>query len=386
MLQRSNILIFMVDQQRYDACGCYGSTICRTPNLDRLAGEGMRFSHAYASAPLCSPTRASFWSGLWTHHHGILINTHWKNPVVKGKIDDDVPLLSEIFKAAGYATAHFGKWHVGPAAEMARRGFEHVVTNQGFRQGWKEAGKQAQVTDLVTREYIVQNYPFAGITSADGEDFYEIWLCRRAEEWLRTQAGWDRPFFCCISCPGPHPGYVVPAGYAARYDPAQMPLWPNLADDLTNKPSVHRLFRDVITHAGTLTDDEWRVCIARYYAFVTLIDEELGRILDLLDELGIVQDTLVLFVSDHGDLIGAHRLWDKGPMMYDEQLHMPLVVRWPGVVPAGTSCDAMVTFLDLMPTLAEAAGLPLPRPVDGRSLLPFLRGETVPDWPDDVYV
>jgi arylsulfatase A-like enzyme len=119
---------------------------------------------------------------------------------------------------------------------------------------------------------------------------------------------------------------------------------------------------------------------------VTLIDAELGRLVNLIDELDIADDTLVLFVSDHGDLNGAHGLWDKGPMMYEELLHIPLVVRWPGVVPAGQSCDAMVSFIDLMPTLAEAAELPLPKPVDGRSLMPFLKGQTIPDWPDDVYV
>jgi arylsulfatase A-like enzyme len=178
----------------------------------------------------------------------------------------------------------------------------------------------------------------------------------------------------------------VPASYAALYDPAQIELWPNYEDDLDDKPSVHRLFRDEITQSGTLTPDEWRMCIARYYAFVTLIDEAFGRLLDTLDELGMTEDTLVLFVSDHGDLIGAHKLWDKGAMVYEEQIHIPLVVRWPGMVPAGGVCDAMVTFIDLMPTLVEAARLSLPGPVDGRSLVPFLRGETVEDWPDDVYI
>ena len=388
MPQSPNVLILMVDQQRYDACGCYGSQVCQTPSLNRLAGEGMRFTRAYTSVPLCSPTRATFWSGLWTHHHGILINTHWKNPPSEamGRLDDDIPILSEIFKTAGYRTAHLGKWHVGPESEMLRRGFDRAVMRGEFREHIRSSGAQAQVRDLITRDYIIKDYPFAGVTSLDGEDFYETWLCRRAEEWLRANATSGQPFFCCVSTPGPHPGYVVPERYAALYDPAEMELWPNIADDLADKPSVHRFFRDSITQSGTVTPDEWRTCIARYYAFVTLIDEQFGRLIDLLDELEVAQDTIVLFVSDHGDLIGAHQLWDKGPMLYEEQIHIPLVVRWPGVVPAGQSCDQMISLIDLMPTLVEMAGLSLPQPVDGHSIGPFLKGEEIVDWPDDVYI
>ncbi len=114
---------------------------------------------------------------------------------------------------------------------------------------------QPERRDLITRDYIMQDYPYAGITSAEGEDFLEIWLCRRAEEWLRTQATSEQPFFCCISTPGPHPGYVVPESRANDYNPDDMPLWPNLKDDLAEKPAVQRLFRHVITQSGSLSDD-----------------------------------------------------------------------------------------------------------------------------------
>ena len=388
MSQQLNVLIFMVDQQRYDSCGCYGSQVCRTPSLNRLAEEGMRFTSAYTTVPRCSPTRATFWSGLRPNRNGIVINTHWQDSFSEDmkRLDDNIPILSEIFKAAGYRTAHFGKWHVGPDDEMGRRGFDHVATRDEFHARRRASGKQFEVRDLILRDYIVKDYPFAGVTSAEGEDFLETWFCRRAEEWLRAHARSDQPFFCCVSQYGPHPGYVVPESKAALYDPAAMTIWPNYEDDLADKPSVHRLFRDDLAQSGTLTPDEWRVCIARYYSFVTLIDAEFGRLLDLLDELGVAENTLVLFVSDHGDLIGAHKLWDKGPMMYEEQVHIPLVVRWPGVVGAGEACDAMVTLIDVMPTLVEAAGLSLPCSVDGYSLMGFLRDETVAGWPDDVYI
>ena len=202
-----NVLILMVDQQRYDSCGCYGSRVCRTPNLDRLAAQGIRFTRAYTTVPLCSPTRATFWSGLRPNRNGIVINTHWHDSFSEDmkRLDDDIPILSEVFKAAGYQTAHFGKWHVGPDEEMLRRGFDHIATRDEFRARHRASGKQFRVRDLILRDYIIKDYPFAGVTSAEGEDFLEIWFCRRAEEWLRAHVQSEQPFFCCVSQYGPHP-------------------------------------------------------------------------------------------------------------------------------------------------------------------------------------
>ena len=269
---------------------------------------------------------------------------------------------------------------------MTRVGFDVVCGGADRRQFVQTSGVQIEVRDRIARPYIVENYTFAGVTDAENDLFYETWLSRQAENWVRTQASAGQPFFCCVSTPGPHPGYVVPGSYAALYDPARMAVWPNSHDELADKPGVQKLFSDIVTAGATLSDDEWRTCIARYYSFIALIDDALGRMLDLLDEMGIADNTLVLFCSDHGDLIGLTRLWDKGPFMYDEQIHVPLVARWAGVTRAGQSCDAMVSWFDVMPTLVEAAGLQLPQPIDARSLVPFLQGKSPDGWPDDIFV
>ena len=382
----------MVDQWRYDAAGHQGNPIVRTPNLDRLAAEGVRLTRAFTTVPLCTPTRASLWTGLWPTHHGVLINTHWRSPAPapqNARLPDGMPTLGTILRDAGYATAYFGKWHVGPESDLPRCGFDHAPPAGAFQRRLRERGVRREVREPIARDYIVKDYLFAGITNLDEDDFYEIWLCSQAEEWLRRQrANAPRdPFACVISLPGPHPGYVVPERYARLYAPSEMPLWPNTHDDLAEKPSPHRLYRDAITHSGSLSDDEWRKCIARYYAFCTLIDDQLGRMLALLEELGVGEDTLVLFVTDHGDLIGAHGLWDKGPFLYEEQIHIPCIARLPGTLPGGATCDSFVMLHDLMPTLAEGLGQSLPRPVDGRSVWGQLRGEPPPgDWPDDAYV
>jgi arylsulfatase A-like enzyme len=391
----------MVDQWRYDAAGHTGNPILRTPNLDRLASEGVRLTRAYTTVPLCTPTRASLWTGLWPTHHGLLINTHWKTPAPapqNARLPEGTPTLGTVLRDAGYDTAYFGKWHVGPDSDLPRCGFSHSPAPGAFQRSLRERGVQREVRDLISRDYIFKDYPFAGVSNLDGDDFYEIWLCSQAKQWLRQHAesaaegsgepgGSESPFACVISLPGPHPGYVVPERYARLYDPAAMPLWPNTHDDLADKPSPHRLYRDAVTHSGTLTDDEWRACIARYYAFCTLIDDQLGRMLALLEELGKERDTLVLFVTDHGDVIGAHGLWDKGPFMYEEQIHIPCIARLPGVLPAGTECGSFTMLHDLMPTLVDGLGQSLPQPVDGRSLWTQVLGNPAPqDWPDDAYL
>jgi arylsulfatase A-like enzyme len=412
-----NLLIFMVDQWRYDATGHTGNPILRTPHLDRLAAEGTRLTRAFTTVPLCTPTRASLWSGLWPTHHGVLINTHWRSPAPapqNSRLPDGTPTLGTVLRDGGYATAYFGKWHVGPESDLPRCGFDHFPPPGAFAQHLRERGVRREVRDAITRDYIVKDYLFAGTSNLDGDDFYEIWLCSQAERWLRSHLSaphavppptpsaseeTDRadhhsslptstqPFACVISLPGPHPGYVVPERYAALYDPPDMPLWPNTHDNLQSKPAPHRLYRDAITHAGTVADDEWRTCIARYYAFCTLIDDQLGRMLSLLKELGVDQNTIVVFVTDHGDLIGAHQLWDKGPFLYEEQIHIPCILRLPGVLPAGAACNTFTMLHDLMPTLVEGLGHALPRPVDGRSIWPQLCGAPAPvDWPDDAYV
>ena len=379
----------MVDQWRYDAAGHQGNPILRTPNLDRLASEGVRLTRAFTTVPLCTPTRASLWSGLLPTHHGVLINTHWRSPAPapqNGRLPEGTPTLGTVLRDTGYATAYFGKWHVGPDSDLPRCGFDYQPPPGAFQQRLRERGVRREVRDPITRDYIVKDYLFAGVSSLDGDDVYETWLCTQVERWLREREV-DTPFACVLSLPGPHPGYVVPERYARLYDPADMPLWPNTHDDLAAKPSPHRLYRDTVTHSGTVTDDEWRTCIARYYAFCTLIDEQLGRMLAVLEELGVDRNTLVLFVTDHGDLIGAHGLWDKGPFLYEEQIHIPCVARLPGVLPAGGRCDSFAMLHDLMPTLLEGLGQSPPAPVDGRSLWGQLRGEPAPqDWPDDAYV
>jgi arylsulfatase A-like enzyme len=185
----------------------------------------------------------------------------------------------------------------------------------------------------------------------------------------------QHPFFIRLDFHGPHMPMVIPEPYASMYDPSSILPYPNFEDSLIGKPSVQRIKR---RHWGTeyMAWSEWQPLLARYYGEVSLIDAQVARVLRRLDELGESESTIVIYTSDHGDTMGAHKIWNKDYTMYDEIYRVPFIVRWPGVTPPGVRCDTYVHhFLDLTPTLLEIAGASLPDNIDGQSLLPLLRGE-----------
>ena len=390
--RRPNVLVLMVDQQRADSLGCYGgfgAQVCRTPRLDRLAAEGMRFERAYTAAPLCSPARASLQTGLWPTHHGILFNTGSRDLGVfrNARVGDDVPALGRALRDAGYRTSYFGKWHCGPEEDVRRLGYEEGPFPTGVPLDEIPRTASYPKSDPVVRRWARGNTVYSAVTTADGDDYAPIWYCNRVQEWLRahTAASPEQPFFCFLSLPEPHWSCVPPERYAALYDWRTVPLPGNLDDPLTNKPAAHRVYRDEAGDSGSVTDDEWRKCLARYYAVVSLIDEHFGRTLDVLEELGVAEDTLVIYLADHGDIMGAHRLFDKGPFMYEETVRIPLIMRWKAGMAAGRSVGQFVSTIDVLPTVLEAVGLDIPGGLDGRSLWPLIRGQIPTDWPDDAF-
>jgi arylsulfatase A-like enzyme len=395
--RRPNVLVLMVDQQRQDTLGCYGgfgSQVCRTPRLDQLAAEGVRFERAYTAAPLCSPARASLQTGLWPTHHGILFNTGSRDlgTFRNARVGDGVPALGRLLRDEEYHTAYFGKWHCGPDADIPRLGYDegpHATDLQSVQI--PGPGTYPKI-DPVVRRWARGPTVYSAVTTADGDDYREIWYCNRAQEWLRAHAAsrQDQPFLCFLSLPGPHWPCIPPERYAALYDWRTVPLPGNLDDPLTGKPASHRVYRDEAGDSSSVTDDEWRKCLARYYACVTLIDEHFGRTLDVLEETGQARDTLVIYIADHGDIMGAHRLFDKGPFMYEETVAIPLIMRWPEGMPAGLTVAPFVSTIDVLPTILEAIGMGAPDELDGRSLWPLIHGTAAgdagaPNWPDDAY-
>lgn len=379
-----NLLYVMTDQQRYDTLGSCERTPCRTPRLDALAEQGVRFDTAYSVCTLCSPARASMLTGLYPHNHGMRTNNDM-NDAVRRELPDEVRLISQDLAEAGYNCGYVGKWHCGTEKVPSSFGFEGMdVPDYGSPWATDEYRDYLDENGLQRPRFVDEG---GGLRRFEGpaEASEPFFLANQAGNMLRdysrcSDAGGE-PFMVFLSFWGPHMPYDVPEPWASMYDPAAVEFGPDREDDLQGKPCVQRRFRETCG-SHDRSEEEWRRAIARYWGYCALIDEAVGRLLDLLDELGRAEDTAVLFSTDHGNMIGSHGgFYDKGPFTYEETYHIPLICRVPGAAAAGAVCDGPVTNMDLATTALDLAGVVPARDHDGRSLVPLL-DDPQADWPD----
>ncbi|MFC7222226.1 sulfatase-like hydrolase/transferase [Halalkalicoccus sp. GCM10025322] len=386
MSERPNVLFLLTDQERYDLTAPDSPT--DTPNVDRLSEEGMRFTRAYTPISICSSARASLLTGLYPHNHGMLNNAH-EADAIQPNLPPGLATFGELLAESGYANAYVGKWHVGRDQGPGDFGFEyhggadrhHDADLAGdFEDHREELGVDVSEEDLEERIYTGGEQPtlVAAVDPAPVEATRPYYIAERAIERLRT--GVDEPFFLRADLYGPHHPYVVPEPYASMYDPADVERPESYAETFEGKPAVHEQYLHY-RGADAFDWETWAEAIAKYRGFMTLIDDQIGRILDALEEEEGLDDAMVVHASDHGDFVGNHRQFNKGPLMYEDTYRIPLQVRWPGVVEAGSTCEAFVSLHDLMPTFLDVAGVEAPG-VDGRSIRPLLEGEHPEGWPD----
>ena len=388
-----NCLTILTDQQRYDTLSCSGAPVCRTPHLDRLATEGVRFTHAYTNTAICTAERASVLTGLEPHKHGMLANTE-RNVGYPEELPAGLVPFTRCLTEAGYRAALVGKWHLG-----RERGPEAYGIEGTHFPGWGAPVDHPEYLAYLDAHGLPRwsirdehrgVFPngrdallMAAIYEGPVEGTYPYFLAERAIAALREYAAGERPFHLSLHFFGPHLPYIVPRAYAEMYDPSSVTRSPSMAETFAGKPRVQEAYSRHWAF-DTYPWEEWQRITAMYWGYVTLIDEQIGRVLSALEELGLAGETAVFFSTDHAGFVGAHRLCDKGPMMYDDIYHIPFLARLPGGA-RGAVCDAFVTLLDLAPTALALAGLAAPAAMDGRSLLPLLRGERPADWPEEVY-
>lgn len=376
MNDRPNILIIYPDQMRYDAMGCAGNRVIRTPHIDRLASEGVQFTEAYTSYPICCPFRASVLTGKYAQGHGMVQN-HF--PLRSGQV-----FLAECLSKAGYRTGYIGKWHLegGPKPGFVpidrRFGFEHFV---GFNRGH----------DYLSSIY----YDDAGQayhSSRYEPDYQTDQLMEFIEGAAKSED--RRPFFGYVSYGPPHFPMDMPDYLRRIYRPEEVPLPPGVPDqDLQAMVQKHRneilcggdprsghrshASHEVKPKGETETEAEIREFIAEYYGMISNIDWNVGRILNQLDTLGIFENTIVVFMSDHGDMFGQHGSFcGIKCQAYRAAMHVPLIVRFPARF-APKRTDAMVDVgVDMMPTLLDLCRIEAPDGMHGQSYLPVLDGES----------
>jgi arylsulfatase A-like enzyme len=354
---RPNILILFVDQLRWSEVGCYGNPVIRTPHLDRLASEGARFTRAFANFPSCSPARSSLLSGRYARSNGVYANQNQTDPT--GRPTNRDTTLAEALAAAGYTTAMIGKWHLTPTPRTL-----------GFQQSWLGGSAGAGDGYMRTRWHadggIGTNHLHEGYTLEHQSEL--------AANYMRQHR--DRPFLLHLAPSPPHmPIASLPEPYKQMYRPANIPLRSNVWKD-GQLPFDERWFKIYLGENESVTVPagmNLRDLHALYYGQVTAVDDWVGRVLKSLADLGLDKDTIVLFSSDHGDLLGSHQLFNKN-QHYDESIRVPLLMRWPGRIKPAAQDRQIISQVDLMPTLLDLCGVKIPPTVQGLSLAPVLLG------------
>jgi arylsulfatase A-like enzyme len=404
--QKPNILLFLTDQQRLSALGCYGPTVCQTPNIDRIAAQGVRFETAYTTTPVCTPARATVMTGMYPHQHGFCCNAEDLQSGMH-ELRDRPGLLSRRLIEAGYSCGYTGKWHLGSGWKKMFGYENHPALPQdvgfvgqnfhghgggGFklqeyqdylsRNGWKHTVLPRHEGKRYPAEY--------GITEGPVESTVPYFLAEHTIGLIKNAIEEKKPFFIWHNEWGPHHPYYVPQEYYDLYKDLEIPPWPNFEFDALKDAMPHAMQRK--EPAESFTWDDWAEAIRYYYAFTTLIDHQIGRVLDFLSETGLDKNTVTVFSSDHGDTIGSHGgMEDKGRCTFEEVQRIGMLFRLPehhdrSPLPAGTVLKEWASLADLYPTFCDIAGAEYDKnEVKGRSLWPLLNGDK-PAWRDRILI
>lgn len=364
--QRPNIVVILVDDLRWDELGCTGHPFVRTPHIDRIAREGARFRNAFATTPLCSPSRASFLTGQYAHQHGILDNTD------RSALSHRLVTFPRILQAAGYETGYIGKWHMGND-DTARPGFDYWVSMKGqgtsFDPELNENGRRASYTGHTTD---VLNEKAVAFVRKRREGPFCLYFAHKAlhPELIQYDDG---------SISDPKAAKFMPAErHRDLYADAPIPRRLNVTDTLEGKPALQRKIPGLPPLGPeTGTSDE---TIRDRLRMLAAVDEGVGQLFDALEQTRQLDDTVFVLTSDHGYWYGEHGLSVERRLPYEEAARIPLLVRYPRLVKAGSLIDDMSLSIDLAPTLLELAGFEPPHTIDGRSLVPLLKGERPGDW------
>ncbi len=327
------VVVIMTDTTRADMLNCYRETGLKTPNLDRVAAQGVRFDRAHTCQPVCAPARSALFTGTYPHSNGV-----WGNSMPLGQT---VRTIGQRLTDRGIHCAYIGKWHLTGAdyfdTGRCPSGWDKVFWYDGrnYLEELSEAGR------VRSRKTVTNRDP--NLT----EDFLYGHRCsNRAIDFL-SRFGKER-FFLTVSYDEPHGPFLCPRPYSQMYRNFRFPLSPNHFDRLENKPEHQRVWAGKRLLGNAKPEIEHPA----YFGCHTYIDYEIGRVLDAVRLHA--PDSLVIYTSDHGDFLGSHRLDNKGPAMYEEITRIPLLVQWPGHAPANTICSHPVSHIDLTPTIMDA--------------------------------
>lgn len=388
MTKPKNVVLILSDQLRADCVGCGGNEVVQTPHIDALAASGTHFTHTFSQHPQCAPSRASLLTGRYPHVNGAVSN--------HTAMGESEITLGEYFREAGYRNIGLGKLHLFEQKE-----------NAAFTETAQTGGQQSDATspDVLHEDYKVwlkhngywqaaeEAYAIHGtdqywddfqanVNPIPVEAYIDSWVGDRAVEAIQRQSAAE-PFFMFVGLPNPHMPFDCPEPFASMYDPADIPVPTTFGMGLDSKPPIQAAFKREGRRVNYehLTEVKLRQAMAYYYGAVSLVDEQVGKVMGALETAGLRDDTVIAFCSDHGELLGHFGMLTKSideyPILYDVGLRVPLIVNTPDGK-RGHIVDEPVELVDLCPTLLEAAGLEPGPEIQGHSLCPALSGDEAP--------
>lgn len=355
--RQPNLVFFLGEGQRADALSIAGHPIVRTPNQDRIGREGIRFRNAFCTNALCAPARATTLTGMYSRSTGALSNKGLNQPLPR-----DIPIFTDLLHQAGYQVAILGKVHIRNGVEDRYWDYYFGHNDPGnnyvdpfFKEGRKgQVGAQKQYHNVYPDDLTVD----------------------RALAWLEEDRG-DKPFCLLVWFVAPHEPFFRARRHFDLYRDTAVQKPPTFDDDLRGYPGKPKSFADAENKIGTtpshVAAGSHEGLVKNYYAGLVAVDENIGRILNYLEQKNILDDTAIVTGSDHGFFLGEWRLFDKR-LMHEPSIRVPLMMRYPKRIPAGTVRDEMVLDTDLAPTFLDLAGVPIPEHVQGKSVLPLARG------------
>ncbi len=398
MSRKPNILWICTDQQRKDTLGCYGNKFVNTPNIDALAEGGVKFSGAYAQSPVCAPARASFLSGRYPRTCGVRQNGQ--------DIPENEYLVPKIFEDNGYVCGLSGKLHISTCFPTVCPDMERRIDDGYSFFSWSHhpaaAGKGNwsgnAYTNYLTEKgikYHTENLPDCKYVQKGMPSEYSqtTWCFNEAMRFIDMQNE-NQPWLFSLNCYDPHHPFDPPYEYLERYLPIldEIPLPDYISGELDEKSVFQR-----IDHSGAydmpgqlaydeMTESDHRYLTAAYWAMVDQIDFNVGRVVQHLKDIGQYENTLIIFISDHGESLGDHGIYLKGPYCYESGVHIPFIMHWAGHTLSGMTRDALIEMVDVAPTLCDAVGIVPPKSFQGRSFFDLLTDNTAPDsHRDSVY-
>ena len=381
-----NVLVFICDQLRPDLLGCYGGDLVRTPNIDALAADSTVFENGFTPTAICSPARASLLTGLYAHKHHMFNNSTRPYSYCEHLRPDMRMVQDWAADETAYETAYYGKWHIGPPQDLFDSRFEHA--HRPPYAGRTPAFATGHGHPNSRLGPLVQSFGGgkAGTLDIPMDEFPDVMVAKYSTDFLRSRSG-ERPFLLYSSLPGPHSPWMVPEEWGIRYDPKDIPDWPNRYDDFDGKPINQKKLRiseDLRQEQGR--DETLKDLLSACFSYLELVDAQVGEVVRTLKELGLYDETAIILTADHGDMAGSHGYLSKGAYMYDEIYRVPMLFKPPG----GTNvrrASQPVNLMDATATITHLMAGDEVRDIgsgemDGRSMAGLAQGKT--DWYKDV--